>query len=237
MRFWDSTIENCYFSESALQIDTWRNCRVGLAVFQTTTIINSGTSVGAEWIPKKGRFENCILVGLDLRTPAFYNCQFVKCTIVMCVAETTPRGNLKIENCRGVLIVDAKGPIREWGYGLGCVSMEDAKRIRKEPVDKALNWNELLLSAFEPDATPKSANEIQSRLKHVDIALLLNRYRGKICLVVSPDTPNGSKCRIISCDGQRVTLRNIATNQEFEPALRRTSVKDEPELVITVVAA
>lgn len=237
MRFWETKIESCYLSESALHIDTWRGSQINLAVFQKTTIVNSGTRVGSDWVPKKGRFDNCILVGLDLRSTAFYNCQFYNCIMVMCIGESAPRGSIKMEQCRGMLIVETKGPIRDWSYGLVCVDLEEAKKFRREPINKAMNWNELLLSAFEPDATPKNASEIHSRLKQVDLALVLNRYRGKKCIVVSPDTPNGSKCRIVNCDAQRITLRDILTNQEFEPPLRRISFREEPELRITIEAA
>ncbi|MBZ5508716.1 MAG: restriction endonuclease [Acidobacteriia bacterium] len=236
LRFWNTQIENCHLLDCTVQIDTWRKSRVGRGLFQNSRIVNSGTTLGHEWMPIQGRFENCILVGLDFRSPFFNNCEFLDCTMIMCLAEAAPPEKITMEGCRGMLLVDEKGPIRDWGFGLACVSLDDAKRIRKNPTAKYLNWDELVLSAFEPDAIPKNANEVEARLGDVGLALKLLPYQGKTCFVVSPDIPNGSKCCIVKCDGRRVTFRNIETNREFEAALRRTSVQEGTEIRITVEA-
>lgn len=226
VRFWDTHIERCLFSSTTIGIETWRDSRIRNATFRDTIIVCGNGSVGSGWLPDTADFEDCILVGLDLRGPSFYSYRFSKCTLVMCRAEWDPKRVPHMKDCKGVLLAETVGKLQEGNAGISWCDPETAKKVRKRKTTRIPKWPELLIDCFETDVEklPKGPHEIRARLRQIEVAMQLSKHLGKLAAVSFGDSRDETPFRIIRCDGNFVSWQNQETRVATEQALRKISI-------------
>jgi hypothetical protein len=236
VRFWNTSIQELYVSNSSFLIETWRESHLKTAIFRDTIIVNIGGSIGPQWLPSKGVFENCVLVGLDLIRLSDCDCTFSGCTMITCLADETPKKTLKIESCRGLLITPSREGLRQWGYGIHCCGYEAAKKMHRSEMGKSADFERFLLDSFgaEIERVPRSAAEVKARLRDIEIATRLSQHLKKIAIVKAGDFATGSQCQIVRVDSRRVVLHDLGLNTDFEQPLRKISLEGDTEIQIRV---
>jgi hypothetical protein len=236
IRFWGTTIENVNFSNVVFNIETWRTSAIRNAICRDSVIINGSGSVGSGWLPLKGSFENCILVGLDFTGDSFYNLRFKKCTFVMCTGDIRPRKDVEMEACRGVLITDGFAGINEWQCEVASCSLKAVRSIQKKPLGNVPSWHELFVTCFEPDVlrSMKSERDIQAKLRQVDLAAQLGTHAGQNVIVSGGTFANEEECRIMKCDVHRITLFSHVSRSDFTLPLAKIAIEQADRLRLRV---
>jgi hypothetical protein len=232
MRFWDTSIEKLEVLHGGIQIETWRRSKIQTATLADLVVLNNGL-VDAGWLPEQGYLEDCILVGLDLRSQALCNLQFKRCVFIKCKADRALRKEVVMENCKGVLVTEGPGGIQDWGYGVSCCSAAATKAFHKKDLGPSPTWQELLLSSFDgdPSKLARSTDEVKAKLSQIDLGMQLNRHIGDIALVVG-GRADKHQCRIVKCNAHRLTLYNLTTSAEVNHPLAKTVIEARKPLVI-----
>lgn len=224
LRFWNVSVGKLTLSQSTIYVETWRDSRIDFGSLRGTTVINASGSVGPEWVPAQGVFQDCLLVGLDLT--ALGGVHFENCIMILCRAPLKSTKELSIFSCRGTLQSEDTANLGDWGCGLLCCDHKTGQSIQKKPITKSTTWNELLISSFGTEVArlPKSANEIKARLRRVDLAALLLQHLGRVILL-SGGGFERDEYRIEQCDTERVTLVGLKKKARLAHPLERIVVE------------
>jgi hypothetical protein len=235
LRLWGSRIDRLVLSQSSLSMETWRDSHLKEAELHDTVVNTTGDFGGDGWLPAKGLFRNCVLVGMHLTgANSSDERKYVDCTFLMCRADPKRTAEKSMEGCRGVLIDDGAARLGRWGHNLASCSPSVAKEWRSaSTTQKALTWEQMVIDLFDTDIRklPKGASEIRARLRQIDVALELQKYRGKKVMVAGASS--NDECEILKCNAHTVTMLNLRKNLEFTEQLRRASIEGGTQLRVT----
>jgi hypothetical protein len=233
LRLWGSRIERVALSKSSLTIETWRDSRVKEADLHDTVVSTGGDFTGGAWLPSRGLFRGCILVGMHLNgNNASTETKYEDCTFLMCTISRKDVLGKSMERCQGVLIEEGATGSARLGPRLIVCRPSFPKESRPASRHKTPTWEDMVIDLFDADPRklPKSANEIRNRLRQVDVALELQKYCGKRVVAASPSSSD--QCEILKCTVHTATLLKLNNNFEFTIQLRKASFEagDYPKL-------